>query len=275
MAITNFLSTVWSARINENLKKQLVYGNCVNTDYEGEITDQGQTVKINAIGEITIGDYNKSTGMGIPEELTDSSVSLVIDQAKFFNFRVDDIDRAQANADIMDAAMRDAAHGLANAADQYIASLYVEVDPANTIGDDTNPVVLDKTNVFDYLVDLSILLDEANVPDLDRFVVVPAWVYGLLLKDDRFAYQPDVLRTGYVGEISGMAVYKSNNVPVVNGKYKIMAGYRGAIAFAGQINKVEAFRPEQFFADAVKGLYLFGAKVIKPKGIAVLTAAKA
>lgn len=276
MAITNFLTTVWSARLNENLKKNLVYGNCVNNDYEGDIQEQGQTVKINSIGSVTIGDYNKTTGMDVPEELSDTSMELVIDQAKFFNFRVDDIDKAQSNVDLMDAAIKEASYGLADAADQYIASLYTGVASKNVIGDDENPITPTAENAYDYLVDLGVILDEANVPDMDRFVVVPSWFYGLLLKDPRFTKDTNIMQTGYVGNVNNMVVYKSNNVPNVNGeKYKIMAGYKGAIAFAGQINSVEAFRPEKYFADAVKGLYLYGAKLIKPTGIAVLTANKA
>lgn len=272
MAITNFQSTVWSTRLNESLKKNLVYGNVVMTDYEGEIKEQGQTVKINSIGAVTIGTYDKSTGMGTPEELTDSSLSLTIDQAKYFNFRVDDIDKAQSNADILDGAIKEASYGLANVADQYIASLYVGVDSGNTIGNDTTPIVPTSSTAYDYLVDLGVKLDEANVPDIDRFVIVPAWVYGLLLKDARFTKDSAILATGYIGQVNNMNVFKSNNIPNTAGaKYKIMAGYKGAIAFANQIVNTEAYRPQAFFADAVKGLQLYGAKLIKPTGIAVTT----
>lgn len=276
MAITNFQTTVWSTRLNESLKKNLVYGNVVNNNYEGEIKEQGQTVKINSIGAVTIGTYDKSTGMGTPEELTDSSLSLVIDQAKYFNFRVDDIDKAQSNADILDGAIREASYGLANVVDQYIAALYVGADAGNLIGNDTTPIVPTTSNAYDYLVDLGVKLDEANVPEIDRFVIVPAWVYGLLLKDARFTADKNIIATGYIGQVNNMQVFKSNNVPNTSGaKYKIMAGYKGAISLATQIVNTEAYRPESFFADAVKGLQLYGAKLIKPTGIAVLTANKA
>lgn len=273
MAVTNFIPTIWSARLNEGFKKALVYGNCVNTDYEGEIKGAGSTVKINSVGAVTIDNYDKSKGINKPQELDSSQSTLTIDQAKYFNFQVDDIDKAQANVDLLDAGIKEASYGLANVADQYIANFYTEVKAGNTIGDDTTPIVPTIANAYDYLIDLGVILDENSVSELDRFVVVPSWFYGLLLKDPRFTKEIDIMRTGFVGNIDNMAVYKSNNVPNTSGeKYKIIAGQKSAISFAGQVDSVEAYRPESQFSDAVKGLQVYGAKCIKPEGIAVLTA---
>lgn len=273
MAVTNFIPTIWSARLNEGFKKALVYGNCVNNDYEGEIKGAGSTVKINSVGAVTIDNYDKSTGINKPQELDSSQSTLTIDQAKYFNFQVDDIDKAQANVDLLDAGIKEASYGLANVADQYIANFYTEVKAGNTIGDDTTPIVPSITNAYDYLIDLGVILDENSVSEIDRFVVVPSWFYGLLLKDPRFTKEIDIMRTGFVGNIDNMAVYKSNNVPNTSGeKYKIIAGQKSAISFAGQVDSVEAYRPESQFSDAVKGLQVYGAKCIKPEGIAVLTA---
>lgn len=273
MAVTNFIPTIWSARLNEGFKKALVYGNCVNTDYEGEIKGAGSTVKINSVGAVTIDNYDKSTGINKPQVLDSSQSTLTIDQAKYFNFQVDDIDKAQANVDLLDAGIKEASYGLANIADQYIANFYTEVKAGNTIGDDTTPIVPSIANAYDYLIDLGVILDENSVSEIDRFVVVPSWFYGLLLKDPRFTKEIDIMRTGFVGNIDNMAVYKSNNVPNTSGeKYKIIAGQKSAISFAGQVDSVEAYRPESQFSDAVKGLQVYGAKCIKPEGIAVLTA---
>lgn len=275
MSIQNFIPTIWSARLNENLKKALVFGNLVNTDYEGEISGQGSTVKINTIGAVTIGDYDKVNGVGDPEELDSTQTTLTINEAKFFNFKVEDIDKAQANVNLLDGGMKEAAYGLADVMDQYIAGLYTEVAPANTIGDDTTPIVPTKDNAYDYLVDLGVKLDEANVPEPDRFVVVPAWFHGLLQKDPRFTKDSAVMATGYIGAVDGMQVYKSNNVPNTgSAKYKIIAGHPSAISFAQQVDSVEGYRPEKSFSDAVKGLQLYGAKVVKPTALAVLTANK-
>ncbi|MEK4733191.1 MULTISPECIES: P22 phage major capsid protein family protein [Paenibacillus] len=275
MSVQNFIPTIWSARLNESLKKNLVYGNVVNTDYEGEIQGQGSTVKINSIGAVTIGNYDKAAGIGNPQELDATQKTLVIDQAKYFNFQVDDVDAAQANVNLLDGGIVEASYGLANVVDQYLAGFYTEVRAENTIGNDTTPITPTKDTAYDLLIDLGVLLDENNVPETERFVVVPAWYYGLLLKDARFTKDPNIIRTGYVGDIDGMTVYKSNNVPNTGGvKYKIIAGHKSAISFAGQVDSVEAFRPEKQFSDAVKGLQVFGAKCIKPEALAVLTANK-
>lgn len=275
MSVQNFIPTVWSTKLNESLKKSLVFGNVVNSDYQGDAAF-GNTVKINSIGEITIGKYDKTNGTGDPEELDSSQTNLLIDQQNFFNFKVDDVDKAQSNVDLLNGAMTRAGYGLADKADQYIAGFYTEVAADNTIGDDTTPVVPTKDNAYDYLVDLGVKLSEANVPKSDRFVVVPEFFYGLLQKDARFTKSSDVLATGYIGDVNGMRVYTSNNVANTDGeKYKILAGHRSAIAFAAQIDSVEAYRPEKSFADAMKGLQVFGAKVIKPSALAVLTVNKA
>jgi hypothetical protein len=275
MSVQNFIPTVWSAKLNESLKKSLVFGNVVNSDYQGD-AKFGNTVKINTIGAITIGDYDKTTGTGDPQELNSSQLSLLIDQQKFFNFKVEDIDAAQSNVNLLEGAMVEAGYGLADVADQYIASLYTEVAAGNTIGDDTTPIVPTKDNAYDYLVDLGVLLSESNVPKSDRFVVVPEFFYGLLQKDPRFTKNADIMATGYIGNVNGMQVYTSNNVANTTGtKYKVMAGHRSAISFASQVDSVEAYRPEKGFSDAMKGLQVYGAKVIKPSALAVLTVNKA
>ncbi|MCL6611183.1 MAG: P22 coat protein - protein 5 domain protein [Peptococcaceae bacterium] len=283
MALDNFIPEIWSARLLVSLKKFLVYGQdgVVNRDYEGEIRQMGDTVRINSIGPVTVGTYTKNTNIGDPEALTDAQTTLTIDQAKYFNFLVDDVDRAQQNPKVMDQAMQEAAYALRDAADQYIAGLYTGVAAGNTIGNDTTPIVPTKTDAYEHLVDLSVILTDAKVPQDGRWVVVPPWFYGLLLKDDRFvdaskAGTDAALRNGEVGKAAGFTVLQSHNVPNTSGaKYKIIAGHPIAISYAEQINKVEAFRPEKRFADAVKGLHLYGAKLVRPEAIAVMTANKA
>lgn len=275
MSVQNFIPTIWSARLNESFKKNLVYGNVVNTDYEGEIKGQGSTVKINSIGAVTIGTYDKAAGIGNPQELDSAQKTLTIDQAKFYNFTADDVDAAQANVDLLSGGIVEASYGLANVVDQYIAGFYTEVKAGNTIGNDTTPIVPTSATAYDLLVDLGVILDENDVPEGDRFVVVPAFFYGLLVKDPRYTKDANVMRTGFVGSIDNMAVFKSNNVPNTAGaKYKIIAGHKSAISFAGQVDSVEAYRPEKQFSDAIKGLQVYGAKCIKPEALAVLTANK-
>ncbi|MEI5909459.1 P22 coat protein - protein 5 domain protein [Bacillus spongiae] len=272
MSITNFMPTVWSARLNENLRKAMVYGSLVNTDYEGDIAGIGSTVKINTMGAVTIGDYDKDNGTGNPQELDSSQTTLTLDQQKFFNFKVDDIDKAQTRNNLVDLAMSEAAYGLADIMDKYIASHYTDVSNKNTIGSDASPITATKEDAYDQLVDMSVKLSESNVPKMGRWVVVPEFYHGLLQKDPRFTKDSNVLATGYIGNVSGMQVYTSNNVPNVSGqKYKVIAGTRIAISFAQSIDSIEAYRPENFFADAMKGLQFYGGKVIKPEALAVMT----
>jgi N4-gp56 family major capsid protein len=279
----NFIPAVWSARILQALDKALVYGqiDVVNRDYEGEIREAGNTVKIASIGNITVNDYIRDTDIGDPQILSDSDQMLVIDQQKYFNFYVDSIDRAQTNINIMDEAMRRAAYALRDQADQYVASLMdAAVPTANKIGSSTTPVVPTATSAYEYLVDLSTLLDEANVPTEGRWCVVPPWFHGLMLKDPRFvaagSMQTDQrIANGEVGEAAGFRILKSNNVPNLTGtKYRIIAGHPIATSYAEQILDVQNYKPEKRFGDAVKGLHVYGAKVVQPNALAEIIANK-
>jgi len=283
MALDNFIPEVWSARLLVNLYKSMVFVNLANRDYEGDIQQAGDTVRITSIGAVTVGDYTKNTNIGSPQVLTDAQATLTISQQKFFNFQIDDVDAAQSNIRVMDGAMVEAAYALANVADAYVAGMYA--DAGSTVASDAAPATLNTsgttgTSAYERLVDLSVVLDDNNVPEDGRWVVVPPWVEGLLLKDARFVsfgtpQNLDNLQRGRIGQVSGFTVYKSNNlVHNVNGSsqdvYNIMAGHSMAISYADQINKVVAYRPEQRFADAVKGLHLYGAKVVRPQALAVL-----
>lgn len=279
MSVTNFIPTIWSARLLRHLDKKHVYANLLNRDYEGEIKNFGDVVKINQIGDVTIKNYQKSTDIDAPEELSGEQLMLTIDQSKYFNFGIDDVDAAQVNPKLMDKAMMRAAYGLNDVTDQFAANLlYVGADAGNVLGTDEAPIVPTANDAYDALVDMSTLLTEANVPMEGRWVVVPAWYHGLLLKDKRFVgngtdYNKAILEGGEVGVAAGFLVSLSNNVPNTTGtKYKIIAGTNEAGSYAEQILKAEAYRPEKRFSDAVKGLHVYGAKVLQPKCLAVLTA---
>jgi hypothetical protein len=279
----DFIPTIWAARLLIALEKSLVYGqtNVCNRDYEGEIRSGGSTVKIASIGEVTVDDYTKDTDIGDPQILTDAEQSLLIDQAKYFNFYVDDVDRAQQNVNVLDAAMRRASWTLKDYADTFIAGIMDAAVPAgNKIGSTTTPKVPTKDDAYEYLVDLGVLLDESDVPVDGRFVVVPAWFHGLLLKDDRFVRSGTAagdrrLRNGEVGEAAGFTILKSNNVPNVSGaKYRILAGHAVATSYVDQVVDVQTYKPEKRFGDAVKGLHVYGAKVVRSNALAVLIASK-
>ena len=280
MAFTNVIPEVWSARLLEHLDKVHVYAGLMNRDYEGDIRAYGDTVHINQVGDITISDYTGSD-ISDPQELDSTMLDLVIDKAKYFNFQIKDVNNAQSNPKLVDAAMQRASYGMNDVIDQYLASLLLAgVDQGNVLYGDTDAVTPTSANAYDYLVDLGVVLNEANVPMMGRWVVVPPWFHGLLLKDPRFVgngtgYSQAVLQGGLVGEAAGFQIHLSNNVPNTSGsKYKVIAGTNAAGAFAEQLVELEAYRLEKNFSDAVKGLHVYGAKVIQPKALAVMTCNK-
>ena len=282
MSIQNFIPTIWSARLLNHLDKSHVYLNLLNRDYEGEIKNFGDTVKINQVGDVSIKDYTKGTDIDAPEDITGEQQELKIDQAKYFNFAVDDVDNAQTNPKLMDKAMQRAAYAMNDVVDAFAANLLaINVHADNAIATNAAPSVPTKADAYDYLVDLNTKLTEANVAKMGRWVVIPAFYHGLLLKDDRFVgngtdYNQAILEGGEVGKAAGFTVYVSNNVPHTEGtKYKVIAGTTEAGSYAEQILNTEAYRPEKRFSDAVKGLHTYGAKVLQSKCIAVLTCNKA
>jgi hypothetical protein len=279
----DFIPTVWASRLLVALEKALVYGqtNVCSRDYEGQIREAGNTVKIAAIGDVSIGDYVKDTDIADPEALTDTEQTLLIDQAKYFNFYVDSVDRAQQNVNVLDEAMRRSAWSLREKSDTFLAGVMESaVDAGNKIGSLATPKVPTKEDAYEYLVDLGVLLDESNVPIDGRFVIVPAWYHGLLLKDERFVKAGTVrsdaaLANGEVGEAAGFRILKSNNVPnAAAAKYKIIAGHSVATSYVDQIVDVQTYKPEKRFGDAVKGLHVYGAKVVRPTALAMLIANK-
>jgi hypothetical protein len=178
----------------------------------------------------------------------------------------------------MAQAMEEAAYALRDEADKYVAGLYI--DALNGIGG-SGGTQITATNAYEKLVDLSVILDENNVPKAGRWVVIPSWVHGKLLQDSRFVASgsdnaENRLQNGVVGFAAGFSVLTSNNIVKENvggaDVWRAMAGYAGAISYAEQIMSVEAFRPENRFADAVKGLHVYGAKLVRPDGVAILNA---
>jgi len=282
MSLSNFIPEVWAARLLHNLHKTQVFGQpgVMNHDYEGDIRGRGDTVRIHAIGPVTVAEYSKDTDISAPQTLTDAETTLTIDHARYVNFQIDDVDRAQQTPKVMDSAMRESAYALADEADQYLAELHTQIAAANRIGSDASPETPTADTLYEFLVDLGVRLDEANAPRSGRFCVLPPWCYGLLLKDDRFVKagtvtSDRVLRNGEVGQAAGMTIYVSNNVAHISGaKYKVIAGVPEAWTFAQQIREVEAYRPPLRFADAVKALHLYGAKVTRPSALACLVASK-
>lgn len=273
-----FIPQLWSARLLAHLDKALVFKAFFNNDYEGEISALGDSVKINQFGDITIKDY---TGADIdnPEDPTGSQQTLTISIAKYFNFRVKDVLAAQANVVLMDEAMQRAAYALAEAMDRELAA-YAVTKAGITLGSAASPLIVTKDNAYDVLVDFSVKFSEKNNTRLNRRIGLPAWFLGMLSKDVRFATATggsgySVLENGIVdgGKVASFELRESNNVPVDTVDDSIFIAYAATPAagtFANQIAKTETYRPEKNFADAVKGLSLYGREILVPDAAGAL-----
>ncbi len=271
MAITNFIPTIWSETLYSELNKNFVAVNHCNRDFEGDIKSKGSVVNICGVGDITVKDYTANTDMSTPQELDDTVTKLEIDRAKFFNFQIDDVNKAQASPKLMEAAMKKAAEAIANEADKYIFSLYSQA--GKTI--DSTPS--EATPLFNTVLQAREFLYENNVGDnTELFLEVSPKIASFLLRDKvNTAYMnTDALESGYLGSIFGCKIFVCNNVVVgrENGTeiHHCILRTKRAIAFADQLSEVEAYRPEKRFADAVKGLHLYGAKVVYPNEMVCL-----
>ena len=265
MAVTNFIPEVWSARLLENLHKELVFGALCNRSWEGDIRQYGDTVHINTLQDLTVRPYIPGQDLQDPEQLSGTDQTLTIDHAVYCNFFLSDVDAAQARADLMEAAMRGAARRLAEDTEAYI--LGVIRDGAGI----TESFDLSETDVYSALVDLKTLLDSRNVPRHGRKLVVPPTVEGELLKDTRFvtaggSVAEQALAEGSVARAAGFDIYISNDLTD-----EMIALTEDGVTFAQQIAKMEAYRREKGFDDAVKALSLCGAKVVQPDCVALCT----
>lgn len=283
MAINNFIPEIWAAQLQTSLKKALVFGSpsVVNRNYEGEIAGGGDTVRITSISRPTVAAYVKNTTTITPETLTDAERALKVDQAYYFAFEVDDIDMRQAKSGgaLLNEAAIEAAYALADTADQYLYGLLsTGAATANVIG---ATAITTQALALTAILSLKTKLDVANVPTQGRYIVAPPWfvnklIDGSALSSVANAGTDESLRNGLVTRVHGFDLLQSNNIPAgFNSQaddYCVIAGHPSAVTYAEAINKVEAYRPENAFSDAIKGLHLYGAKVTRPSAIATLQA---
>jgi len=286
MGIENFNPSVWSAKLFVRLRKALVFASLVNNDYEGEITGMGDSVRINEIGSITISDYTKYNSISW-QKLTGAQKILTIDQARTFSFVIDDIDTAQQNPKVMNAAMDEAAYAVADEIDKYIAGLWTDagITNATNLGTPSAAKSVSAGNVIQTITYMGRYMSENNVPEGNRYLVVKPWVHQKLLLAEvggigasavPKVFDDGALTSGYVGDALGFRVILSNNlVNDANGATAVMAFNRSAISYAGQISKIQAVNREDYFDAGVKGLYVFGAKVVRPEALCVAHLAEA
>jgi len=272
MAITNFIPEIWSANILANLRDTLVYAQpgVVNRDYEGEIAQAGDTVHITAFNDPAVRSYTKNNDITW-DLLTDTQQSLVVDQADYFAFTVDDIDRRQALPGFVQEATAGAAYNLAAEADEYVAGKMVDaIDGTDQDLGSFTADISDKT-AYSLFVEMRTKLTRSKCPQEGRWVIVPPELTAALLQDDRFiradaAGTTEGLRNGVVGRIAGFEVIEANVVPEPTaGVYHVIAGHPWATTYAEQIAQTEALRLENQFGDGIRGLHLYGAEVIRPE----------
>lgn len=291
MAITNFIPELWSAAVQMPFEKALVFAqpSVANRKYEGMIKEQGDTVHITTVGDPTINVYDKDEDIDI-EDLSDARLSLVIDQGDYFAFRVNDVDVVQAAGDFESPATQRAGFGLKDKVDGFIASLFNQTaanggpQNANRLGDievingvgGSTPGP-DQYDAYAMLVHLHEKLNEANVPSEGRYAVIDPGILTGLLHDPRFSRvdasgSSEGLRNGLVGRAVGFDILMSNNLVTSgageNKRRLVVAGIPEALSFANQLTQVEAMRSERRFADIVRGLNIYGAKITHPDGLA-------
>ena len=267
MAVTHFIQTIWSKNIQDDLElKCKLVQNCTK-EYEGDCK-YAQSVKILGVGEPTIGAYDGTKDINI-EEMSDKSQMLTIDQANYFAFYVDDVNKAQSVPGLPEKYQQKAVHGLAVARDTYIANLIkgaTNVTTATNLTQDAVKAAIDTAIVK---------LRERNFDEEGVIEISPA-VYNVFknclitLSTDN----PEYIKKGKVGVYDGFDVIMSTNMATDSSNVYCDIRGKKAIAFAGQINEVEALRAEKRFKDIVRGLDTFGAKVIDEARIQVIKVPK-
>lgn len=267
MSLSNFIPSIWAGNLLSALDKAHVAVSIANREYEGDIKQAGDSVRINQIGDITVGPYTKNSDIGTPQELADAQTILTIDQQNYFNFQIDDIDKAQTKPKVMSEAMRKSAYGLRDTADTYLLGLYAQAGLGVGIsGGVVSPIDVTSLNVEDTIAQVVELMNLGSVPQEGRFAIIPPWFYTKLwLAGLTTKTMNDVLyANGKVDKILNIEFLMSNNVSKNSSSWdisRIFFGVRNlSLNFAEQIVSVEGYRPEKRFADAVKGLHVFGAK---------------
>lgn len=296
MALTN-RPTIWSAQTLVALRRAIVFGSNVvtNRDFQGEIRQQGDRVRVTGVVDPTIFDVASNADIPAPETLTDEGAELVIDQSKGFNFQVDDLDQVQVagGRGLVVQSAQNAARRLAEVADAYIAAQMVagaHVD--NRVGTDAAPVAVNQPSqgnampagqedIYRVLARLAVKLNKANVPEEGRWAILPPFAAGLVASDPRLIPLDSgaAARNGRIGQLGGFTLLQSSAAPRTDGPdanadldlYKIVAGTRLATSYAEQLVETKFYEPERRFANAVKGRHVYGSKVFYPKALAVAT----
>jgi hypothetical protein len=280
----NFIPEIWSGKLIENFYDATVLAAISNTNYEGEIRKMGDTVNIRTTPEITIKTYVKGQTLSV-ENPDKPKIQLVIDKGEYFACIEDDVDKVQTDVNMMDTWSKDASERMKIKIDQRVLTdILPSISSLNkgatagritgniNLGTTGTPVAITKTNVLDYIVDMGTVLDEANCPEADRFLIVPAKMAGFIKKSDLkdasiTGDSISVLRNGRLGMIDRFTVYVSHNLSVTSGKFSIISGHKMGFTFASQMTEMESLRAESTFGNVIRGLQVYGYQVIKPEAL--------
>ena len=272
MAYSNFIPSVWSESINRELERACVFVEDCNRQYEGDVASKGDSVHILGVGKPTIKSLERENASGeidAPEEIQDTSVILNINQIRYFNYMVGDIDKAQAIGGLMDTLSAETSEGLANEMDKFIANLATD-ESVETLTPSAS--VVTKDNILSLIDDAIQKLQENDVSMASGIVITVSPRFYKLFKQayiSKDTDNSDYLKNGKVAMYGNVTVKLSNNVAKTEGGAtdNIMLRTKRAIAFVNPLTHTEAYRPEKSFADAVKGFALFDGKVVRPKEI--------
>ena len=269
MAYENFIPSVWSEAINRGLERACVFLQDCNRQYEGDVSEMGDSVHILGVGKPSIKTLNRENASGeidAAEEVADSSVILNVNQIRYFNYKVGDIDKAQAVGGLMDALSEETAEGIASAMDKFVADLAKEATPLY----DTAKTVT-KDNVLDIIDDAIERLQEQDVNISNGVSITISPKFYKLFKKAYISADTDnseFMKNGMVTRYGSVLIRMSNNVAKESdGSESIMIRTKRAIAFVNPLTHTEAYRPENSFADAVKGFVLFDGKIVRPEEI--------
>lgn len=288
----NFIPEIWSGKLQAKYYKTTVFSEIANTDWEGEIKGQGDKVHIRSIPTIAINDYVK--GDNLTNQVPNSApIELLIDKGKYFAVVLDDVDAVQADVKLMDIFTNDATEQMKIAIDgDVLNGVKAAAAAANkgatagaisgnlNLGTDAAPRAVTKDNILDLFLDAGQVLDEQNVPETGRWLVIPSWMASMVKRSDlKQAYltgdSQSPLRNGKLGMIDRFTLYVSNNLPkTVDGDSYLMAGTRDAITFASQMTNVETLRAQSTFGNIVRGLNVYGYNVTKPEALVNMVAVK-
>ncbi len=271
MAVANFKKQVWSSKIQHQLETITSLKDHCDFQFEGEVK-QAERIKILGVARPTIRTYVPGTAL-VREGANDNAQYMDIDQFRYFDFEVDDVEKAQSQKGLIEALSKEATLGLSEEADAYVASLVVE-DKANL----NSASSTDISTVTDGGISLieggfaTLYGNNCKPSDTFHLEITPEW-YTILRPEiiTLDTNNSEIIKKGYVGKYGNALISIENMLGTWNDGTRdtklAMLRTNKAIAFAGQIDKVEAYRPQDAFSDAIKGLYVFGSKIVRPEQI--------